>query len=383
MTGKHIVIVRTGGSIINFESYNCQELGLAKALTLKGIKVSLVFAASENKSLKVNYKGYEIGIYLRRFKAVNQALAWFDDIETLLDSLEPDVLQIHEFGMLMSWRVIRWAKKHNTPTCLIQGSYRPTQKTIFKQLEQLFNHTLGKYILSNCDAIGCKTKMAADYTADYTDKQTMLTPIGLDISKFECTEEYDWKARLGIDNDSDILLYVGNIEQRRNPLFLIDIIEHLPQACHLVIVGDGPLKDATAEAVRQRGLDRRCTLTGKLAQEQLPSLYRQSSAFVLASDYEIFGMVILEAMYFGLPVITTSTAGSQTLIENHSDGIIIKQKDASLWANAINNMLKDRPKLASISDNAKHKIDTSLTWDKAADKFVALYRQAMSSHTPK
>lgn len=174
MTGKHIVIVRTGGSIINFESYNCQELGLAKALTLKGIKVSLVFAASENKSLKVNYKGYEIGIYLRRFKAVNQALAWFDDIETLLDSLEPDVLQIHEFGMLMSWRVIRWAKKHNTPTCLIQGSYRPTQKTIFKQLEQLFNHTLGKYILSNCDAIGCKTKMAADYTADYTDKQTVL-----------------------------------------------------------------------------------------------------------------------------------------------------------------------------------------------------------------
>ena len=219
MKEQHIVIVRTGGSIINFESYNCQELGLAKALTQKGVKVSLVFAAAENKSIKFDYKGHEINIYLRRFKSVNQALAWFDDIEALLESLKPDMLQIHEFGMLMSWRVIRWAKKHNTPICLIQGSYRPTQKPIFKQLEQLFNHTLGKYILSNCDAIGCKTKMAAEYTAEYTDKSLMLTPIGLDVSKFETTDEYDWKTRLGINNDSDILLYVGNIEQRRNPLF--------------------------------------------------------------------------------------------------------------------------------------------------------------------
>ena len=383
MKEQHIVIVRTGGSIINFESYNCQELGLAKALTQKGVKVSLVFAAAENKSIKLDYKGHEINIYLRRFKSVNQALAWFDDIEALLESLKPDMLQIHEFGMLMSWRVIRWAKKHNTPICLIQGSYRPTQKPIFKQLEQLFNHTLGKYILSNCDAIGCKTKMAAEYTAEYTDKSLMLTPIGLDVSKFETTDEYDWKTRLGINNDSDILLYVGNIEQRRNPLFLIDILDRLPETCHLVIVGDGPLKDATAEVVRQKNLGKRCTLTGKLAQNQLPSLYRQSSAFVLASDYEIFGMVILEAMYFGLPVITTSTAGSQTLIENLSDGIIIEQKDVMLWANTIGSLFKDRQVLASLSNKAEQKMKTSLTWDRAADKFVSLYRQAMSRHDHK
>lgn len=378
MREKHIVIVRTGGSIINFESYNCQELGLAKALTQKGIKVSLVFAAENNKSLYINHQGSNINIYLRKFKSINQALAWFDNIETLLDSIKPDILQIHEFGMLMSWRIIRWAKKHNTPICLIQGSYRTTQKPVFRQLEELFNQTFGKYILSNCDAIGCKTKMAAEYTAKHTDKPTILTPIGLDISKFKNSEEYDWKMRLGINNDSDILLYVGNIEQRRNPLFLIDILERLPEQYHLVIVGDGPLKNATVEAVKQRNLSKRCTLTGKLAQSQLSSLYRQSSAFVLVSDYEIFGMVILEAMYFGLPVITTSTAGSQTLIDNLSDGIIIKHKDASIWANTIDNLLKDKQKLISLSDKAKQKIDTSLTWDKAADKFVALYRQAMS-----
>lgn len=380
MYNKHIVIVRTSGSIINFESYNCQELGLAKALTLKGIKVSLVFAATENKSLKIVHEGYKINVYLRKFKAINQALAWFDDIETLLDSLQPDVLQIHEFGMLMSWRVIRWAKRHNTPTCLIQGSYRPTQKQLFKRLEQLFNLSLGKYILANCDAIGCKTNMAAEYTAEYTDKQTILTPIGLDVSKFKSANEYDWRSHFELDKNTDILLYVGNLEQRRNPLFLIDILEQMPSTCHLVIVGDGLLRESTAEAIVRKGLDKRCTLTGKLAQDRLPSLYRQSSVFLLASDYEIFGMVILEAMYFGLPVISSLTAGSQTLIDNMSDGIIIEHKDASLWADTISSLLKDRQTLTSLSNKAKYKMDSSLTWNKAADQFIVLYKHAISQH---
>ncbi len=369
----HLVIVRSGGSIINFSSYNCQELGLAKALSKKGWKVSIVLAGHTYREERIEIMGgKEVTVYSMTFKALNQQLAQFEGMERLLEKLHPDLIQIHEFGMWMSFTVTRWAQKHQVKTCLIQGSYRPTQKPIFKQLELLFNATFGRYVLNRVQGIGYKSPQAEKYIRQYTGKKCLPTYIGLDEERFYHTESKEWK-RMPETENKHLLLYVGTLESRRNPLFLLDVMERLPDNYLLMIAGDGILKEKLKRDIQEKDLEQKCVILGKLRQEELPALYKASDLFLLASDYEIYGMVILEAMYFGTPVISTLTAGAEVLITSGEDGVIIPNKKADTWSHVISELCNDTIKLTAMSSRASKKITDELVWDKASERFIELY----------
>ena len=174
----------------------------------------------------------------------------------------------------------------------------------------------------------------------------MLTYIGLDDNRFHNHIAKDWRKELGLENKR-VLLYVGIMEERRRPHFLVDVLKTLPEEYVLVLVGKGPQWDDLKKRVDIENLQKRVLLLGKLGQDVLPSLYEQSDLFLLASEYEIYGMVLLESMYFGLPVISTYTAGSETLIESGKDSVIINEFDVDKWQNAILESCTDENKGSS------------------------------------
>lgn len=374
IASEHLVIVRTGGSVINIDSYNCQEIGLAKALTEKGLKVSLILAGKTNSVKIIHVNDKKINVYFIKYFGINQALSWFIGLDKLLMNLNPTCLQIHEFGMLMSYRVLKWAQKYNKRIYLIQGSYSPTKKFFLKYLELFFNKTFGTYILNHVNGIGCKSKMAADYVHIYTCRQTINTYIGLDVEKFKLYKDINWKKQLKLQDNSRILLYIGTLEKRRNPDKLLDILFTLPDNYILVLAGNGPMYSYLMKKIKELRLEQRCFLLGKLHQDVLPSLYKMSDIFTLISDYEIYGMVILESMYFGVPVISTKTAGSEVLIENGSDGIIINTKSIEYWKRAIINVTSDMKTLSVMRQKAKNKIKSKYLWVKASEQFLELYQ---------
>ena len=373
---KHIVIIRTAGSYIDYNTYNCQELGLSKALVRKGYKVSLIMAGPESEQLKYYVDGRTVDVYYLTYKSINQSLCLFDEWKRLLNILNPDVIQVHEFGMYMSYLVSSWAKHKGVRCVLVQGNYNTTQKTGLKQLECLFNSTFGQKVLKNVSGIGCKTKAAAKYVARYCSKPTMLTPVGLDECKFEgCSLESDFRERYGLTNKK-ILLYVGKMEQRRNPIFLLDLMKTLPHEYALVMIGDGPLLEQVMERVKAEDMQNVLVL-GKKKQEELPAIYAASDLFLLASNYEIFGMVIMESMYFGTPVISTSTAGADTLIDS-STGRVIKGLGLDNWKCNVENICSNRQVLNQMKENCKKKIIDKYVWNKASEQFEQLYQQDKS-----
>lgn len=369
---EHIVIFRTSGSYIDYNTYNCQELGLSKSLVRKGYKVSLIMAGPKSKQLKYDVDGNNVDIYYLTYKSINQSLCLFDGWQELLNRLNPDVIQVHEFGMYMSYLVSGWAKQYGVGCVLIQGNYNTTQKPGLKQLECLFNSTFGKKVLMNVCGIGCKTKAAADYVARYSCKPTMLTPVGLDESKFEESSlESDFREHYGLANKK-ILLYVGKMEQRRNPMFLLDLMKTLPNDYVLVMVGDGPLLEQVKERVKAENM-KNVLVLGKMKQEELPAIYAASDLFLLASNYEIFGMVIMESMYFGTPVISTSTAGADTLIDS-STGRVIKGLDLDAWKRNVEDICSNQNMLSQMKEICQKTIREKYVWDKASEKFEELYR---------
>lgn len=370
---KHIVIFRTSGSYIDYNTYNCQELGLAKALAAKGLKVSLVMGGLVASHVKVESNGNGVDVYYLKYKSINQSLCVFQGWKKLLTRLSPDVIQVHEFGMYMSFLVSQWASRNGVRCVLIQGNYDTTQKPILKQLECLFNSVYGKRVLRNIDAIGCKTIAAKRYVRKYCNNQVTLTPVGLDESKFHnYPSPEDFKQKHGL-HGKKILLYVGKIETRRNPMFLLDVMKLLPKDYCLVIVGDGPLLSQVKERIHSERISNALML-GKKKQDELPSIYSASDLFLLASSYEIYGMVLLESMYFECPALSTKTAGAETLINNGKDGIIIGgELNANQWADSIRKLFDTPTQVEKMGKCASDKIKSHFIWSKACENFLKIY----------
>ena len=93
---------------------------------------------------------------------------------------------------------------------------------------------------------------------------------------------------------------------------------------------------------------------------------------VFPSNYEIFGMVLLEAMYFDLPVMSSLNGGSDTLITDNIDGIIVNGFDSSVWASKILELSTDVDKYNRIRDNLKSKDHVVYTWDGIARKYTEI-----------
>lgn len=88
-------------------------------------------------------------------------------------------------------------------------------------------------------------------------------------------------------------------------------------------------------------------------------------------------MVLLEAMYFGLPTITTYNGGSATLM-NKDNGFIIDKLDANLWSQTIIDLLKNEERYTAISQNASKIISEEYTWDALVEKFEEVYEQRLN-----
>ena len=94
-------------------------------------------------------------------------------------------------------------------------------------------------------------------------------------------------------------------------------------------------KKLVFEKIRQYGLEQNVIYFDNLQQKDIANLYKIADIFILPSQYEIFGMVLLEAMYFGLPVLTTLNGGSSTLIKNEENGFICELDEKEKWERAL------------------------------------------------
>ena len=176
------------------------------------------------------------------------------------------------------------------------------------------------------------------------------------------------------------MLYIGRIEERRNIEFLLtvlkDVVEKDKEA-QLVIVGDGE-KDYVEHIkgiLEKEGLLNNVVWIRKMEQKYLCHIYRACNFFLLPTRYEIFGMVMMEAMYFGNTVLTTANGGSEMLIENGVNGYILETKNKIKWSRII--LETDLESQKVIGEKAHNYIVEHNTWDVLARKFIKTYEKVM------
>ncbi len=147
---------------------------------------------------------------------------------------------------------------------------------------------------------------------------------------------------------------------------------------HLTIIGSGEAAyvQRFLEELRPELEEGTVTYVPKAAQRELAAFYHAAELFLFPTQYDIFGMVLLEAMYCGLPAVSSRNGGSATLIENGTSGVIVPEFDACAWAEEITKLLADRNALRAMGAAAAGTIEEHFTWDRIAEAFEEEYRKA-------
>jgi glycosyltransferase involved in cell wall biosynthesis len=201
-------------------------------------------------------------------------------------------------------------------------------------------------------------------------KNIVLFPNAVDTSRFTNELNSDIKRPLKLVN-------VGSFVPKKNQRFLIDVMRELNKKnikAELTLVGDGILKDKTiAYAKEQKCLDQ-IQFPGKI--DRIESILNESHIYLHSAIYEPFGLVLLEAMAAGLPVICLDGGGNRDLIRNGDNGYIIGKRDPKLMADKIELLIKDASLRMKISENA-YEFSKQFDIKLYVDKLLALYNSIL------
>ena len=174
---------------------------------------------------------------------------------------------------------------------------------------------------------------------------------------------------------------MGKIEERRNVYFLVELFESLrkkKENIQLVLVGSGEKEylNAFLEKIRPWTDSGDILYYEKASQKELALIYQRSDMFVFASNYEIFGMVLLESMFFGLPVISSMNGGASVLIRNGINGYIMEHFNVQEWEEKILALAGNKEQCVRMGKNAHETIEKHFLWESLADQFLDAYEEA-------
>lgn len=181
-----------------------------------------------------------------------------------------------------------------------------------------------------------------------------------------------------------IILSVGRLVSYKGFDVLIDATSALPDDVVTVIVGEGPLREQLQSRVRFQGLCQRVLLVGRLDDNALAWLYRNAAIFALpsVSRAEAFGVVLLEAMAFGLPVIASDISGSGVpwVNKNGVSGFNVPVGNSIQLAGAINKVLNSLRLQTKLSQGARQRYLSKFTECRSIQKVMACYDEMLAKN---
>ena len=223
------------------------------------------------------------------------------------------------------------------------------------------------------------------YSAD--PHKIRIVPCGVDIDLFHPIDRDEARTRLGLD-EGQYVLFVGRLEALKGVDVLINAMSLLArQACkaRLLIAGgnlDGDEAQRLRASVQNLHLTETVRFLGAVDQHDLPYYYSAADVCAMPSFYESFGMVAIEAMACGAPVVASRAGGLQFTVRDGETGYLVPPGEAAPLAEAIANLLCDSD-LRSRMGQAAAEIAKAYSWDEVSRSILSIYLESNGHHEEK
>ncbi|MFQ7300242.1 MAG: glycosyltransferase family 4 protein [Clostridium sp.] len=371
---KKILYVRNGPYKVNPNLYNLQEIGFCKELCNLGYNCDIIYYSDQNKD--------EI-IYENNGAIVK--LLWRKGIKILRTGIYPSLLKksfvnsydlviTTEYSQIMS---LLWTF-FEPNVVLYNGPYYNLFKIPFT--EKIYDFLFVKLLNTRLEKVFVKSTLSKEYLLKkgFTNIEVLGVGLDLDIFSKDVQKNNKVKNLVNIMNENRCILYIGSLDERKNFRFTLKIFEEinsrLPDV-KLVVIGKGKKRyvDKCFTEINSK-VRNNIIHIDKMDNKLLKFIYPKAKVFILPSKQEIFGMVLLEAMYFGVPTITSNNGGATTLIQNYENGIVVNNFDTTEWVNEIYKLLDNIEYSNNISNNARETIIEKYTWENVCNKFTEILK---------
>jgi D-inositol-3-phosphate glycosyltransferase len=249
-------------------------------------------------------------------------------------------------------------------------------------------------VLQGAERVICATEqeraaIRALYGADL-DKVTVI-PLGVDMDRFRPAAKIDARRRLGLSEDERIILFVGRLEPLKGVDILIGAASMLDSDvdCSVLIVGGDETSAAQVSQLQDLahtlGVGERVAFAGAVDHEMLPLYYNAADICVVPSHYESFGLVAIEAMASGVPVVASRVGGLTGTVRDGETGYLIPWLCPEPFAERIELLLDNEPLRISLGEAAREAV-ARYRWENVAGAVLEVYeallgvqRQAVST----
>lgn len=347
---------------------------LAKVLGEKD-EVFVFTGSNTNKvtrEIKDNYTVYRIpSISITLSKNPLQVYRIIPSFLKVLSSEEIDILHAHEYGHFTSDISAVYSKITTKPLVLTIHGYVINSK--LKLLKKIYDETLGRFEIQTARKIIATSRSLKDEIINsYNIHNIEIISNGIFLNQFQH----------GSLKREELIISVGRILPRKGFSYLVDAAEEIirdhPHVKIMIIGPDGGDEQNIIKKINNKNLKDNVVLKGTISDEMLLSLLSKSSLFVIPSLYEPFGIVALEAMAAGCPIVATNVGGLSEIIDHNRTGLLVPPANSKALADSIGLLLDNRELAEKLAKNAKEKV-REFDWTIIGKRTREVYEEVLSS----
>ena len=382
---KRILLVRSTPIDIDIKGYNVQQVGLGKAFVELGYDYDFITFKRDKANCGETVFYEKDGRKARCVeKPRHRFLRWGINKEICRKEFvdQYNLIICQEYYQYESYLMA----KSSPNVTLYSGPYY--NLFLPKFLSPIYDRFIGPKLNRSVRVKFVKSVLAEDFLTGKGYTGLKNVGVALDMTRFNNVElKPETKSLVDYMQKNRCILYVGALSDRKNYPFMLELYSRLLEKepdLKFVVIGksvssfwhklfggkDKDYENTCLKNVPQNviaGIKR----IERMENPQLKYIYPLCKAFLLPSKLEIFGMVLLEAMYLGAPVVTSRNGGSMTLIgHNNQYGQIVEKFDVEQWADAVNKYLYDEEYTEKVKIKAQQLIKEDYNWNILAKRML-------------
>ena len=365
--------------------------GLCESLVAQGHQVHVLTVAPEEESKGKTQilKGVQVDYVLHPPVPTEDFLGWVRRFNQQLREIAPvfhqeqpfDLIHCHDWltaeagiALQEKWKIPLSATLHATESGRMDGIHHALQRHIHKMEEWLVHKA--------DDVIVCSKAMKEELQTLFQvpDSKIGVFPNGIqpDTQPPLSPEERAQVRKRYVTEDQKLILFVGRMVHEKGARYLVEAMPHLlgnmPNA-KAVLVGRGPYLEEVQRRSQKLRVDQHVHFTGYLPEEELQDLIRVADIGAFPSLYEPFGIVALEAMAAGMPVVVSDVGGLAEIVADEYSGLKVPSKSGAHLAWAILRLLTHQDLAQKLAHNAQQAVQQRFAWEIITEQTVQWWQQ--------
>lgn len=304
------------------------------------------------------------------------AIAFSGKLRNFVKERKIEILHSHD-PFVLGFRALKMQKEFSLPhvhtyhTLLVEyRHYIPKPFTPSKKMVADFS----AWFCNMVNSVIAPTEEIKKELLSYGVKRRIyVIPTGIDTETFSKPKR-NIRKKLNLEGKK-VLLYVGRLAKEKNVYFLLEVMKKMEKNVVLLMVGGGPEKEKLEEKAREEDLN--IIFTGYVPREELVDYYHAADVFVFSSLTETQGLVVLESLSAGTPVVAIARKGIKNVLENGKGALLIDEENVHVFSEKVKMLLQDEKLLEKMKEAGKKYVLEKWAMDVMVERLEKVYEEAI------